>query len=300
MTRTWINIEQFFQNLGIKYEQKDWFYLCYIEGKQFYYSPQTGKWRMKGKRAWQFSQTPQDFINQAVKYLSTNKQNNQSSQTPNNPQKNNKKNSKKENKTNQKTYYSYTSNSSKQSSNSENTNEIRPEFLEIFGQYLKIQREKRYKIGWIWYSLLAQFVPTPKEICWLSVVFRYSPGWAFNEIKNIYGQANWEVILTLIENNQDNWLHYFQNRWKTENNEQHRREKQNHKVNEFNQQILTYESFLKTLKISFPFTKEELKNAYRKKALETHPDSGGTAEDFREVHTAYQILLSFSDVKLNA
>ena len=31
------------------------------------------------------------------------------------------------------------------------------------------------------------------------------------------------------------------------------------------------------------FTKQELKSAYRKRALETHPDSGGTASAFREV-----------------
>jgi hypothetical protein len=30
------------------------------------------------------------------------------------------------------------------------------------------------------------------------------------------------------------------------------------------------------------------------KALETHPDSGGTPEAFRQVHSAYQFLLGVS------
>ncbi len=52
MGKTWANVEQIFQNREIDYELKDWLILCYLEGRQFYYSPQTGKWRIKGKRAW--------------------------------------------------------------------------------------------------------------------------------------------------------------------------------------------------------------------------------------------------------
>lgn len=294
MVKSWRNLEQLFKDAGIKYEQKDWVYLCYLEGRQFYYSPQTGKWRLKGKKAWQKSQNPQEFIKQALNYFSTNEQ---ASQTQNHSQNHQRKNSKQTTKKtpkNPKNNSNNQSNSSSQNFNSEKANEIRPEFLEQFGQFLKIQRERGYKVSWILYSLLDQFVPTPIEICWLCVVFRYSSGWAFHQIKNLYGQANWEAILTLIEKNQSNWLQEFQTRWGTENSQKHKKEKRHHQVKEFNQHILTYQSYLKTLKISFPFTKQELKSAYRKRALETHPDSGGTAEEFREVNTAYQILLEVS------
>ena len=37
-------------------------------------------------------------------------------------------------------------------------------------------------------------------------------------------------------------------------------------------------------------TEEEVKKAYRKKAVETHPDKGGNEEDFKKVTEAYEIL----------
>ena len=37
---------------------------------------------------------------------------------------------------------------------------------------------------------------------------------------------------------------------------------------------------------------DEIKAAYRKRALETHPDRGGDAEDFRRVHGAYEKALA--------
>jgi len=37
-------------------------------------------------------------------------------------------------------------------------------------------------------------------------------------------------------------------------------------------------------------TEEEVKKAYRKKAIETHPDKGGNEEDFKKITEAYEIL----------
>ena len=37
-------------------------------------------------------------------------------------------------------------------------------------------------------------------------------------------------------------------------------------------------------------TEEEVKKAYRKKAVETHPDKGGKEEDFKKITEAYEIL----------
>jgi hypothetical protein len=35
-------------------------------------------------------------------------------------------------------------------------------------------------------------------------------------------------------------------------------------------------------------TKSEIKSAFRKKAMEAHPDRGGSDEEFRKVHMAYE------------
>ena len=37
-------------------------------------------------------------------------------------------------------------------------------------------------------------------------------------------------------------------------------------------------------------TEDEVKKAYRKKAIETHPDKGGNEEDFKKITEAYEIL----------
>lgn len=47
------------------------------------------------------------------------------------------------------------------------------------------------------------------------------------------------------------------------------------------------ESIWTLLGVSSRATEEELKAAYRKKAIETHPDRGGDAETFRRVVAAY-------------
>ena len=51
-----------------------------------------------------------------------------------------------------------------------------------------------------------------------------------------------------------------------------------------------HQTYLKILGLTFPFTLQELKKADRQRVLETHPDSGSTAEAFRSVQAAYQTL----------
>ena len=68
MVKNWVNIEYIFREQGVYFELKSWCYLCHIQGRRFYYSPNTGKWRIKGKRTWQTSQSPEDFIAQAKAY----------------------------------------------------------------------------------------------------------------------------------------------------------------------------------------------------------------------------------------
>ena len=288
MVKTWVDVEKTFKDAGINYQLRGWLYLCQIEGRQFYCSAQTGKWRLQGKRVWQFSQTPIEFIASAKEYSPPEYKYSQSEHHQQKTQKKRKK--KKTTKNKQKTQTSNSSSSSSQERKTTSVDEIRSEFLYEFGQCLQQQRERGYKIGWIWHSLLKQFVPTPLEICWLCVVFKYSPGWAYYQIRDIYLQVNAKQIFTTIEENQDDWLRYFHKRWGIQEDRQERREHRTRSKTQSTGIGFVYQSYLELLKITFPFTKQELKSAYRKRALETHPDSGGTAEAFRRVNTAYQVL----------
>lgn len=285
MVKTWTDVEKIFQDAGINYQLRGWLYLCQIDRRQFYCSAQTGKWRLQGKRAWQFSQTPIEFIAQAKEYSPPEYK---YSQSEHHQQKTKKKRKKKKTTKNQQK--TQTSNSSSQERKTTSVDEIRSEFLSEFGQCLQQQRERGYKIGWIWHSLCKQFVPTPKEICWLCVVFKYSPGWAFYQIRDIYLQVNAKQIFTTIEENQDDWLRYFNNRWGEDEDSQKQKQQRPPKTYQSAGSASIHSYYLELLNVSFPFTKQELKSAYRKKALLTHPDSGGTAEAFRQVHTAYQVL----------
>ncbi|MGC4087715.1 MAG: J domain-containing protein [Polyangiaceae bacterium] len=49
-------------------------------------------------------------------------------------------------------------------------------------------------------------------------------------------------------------------------------------------------SAYEVLGVSAQATPEEVKRAYRQRALETHPDRGGTAEAFRRVHSAFESI----------
>ena len=319
--KTWPAVEDVFKNAGVSFEQKEWFYLCEIKGIEFYYSPQTGKWRVKGKRAWKKSSSAQDFLHQAFKYTppqtSSQESSSKSSKGKEEKKQNNQKSkSKSKQKTERKT---------------SDVDEIREEFQDRFDYYLKIKRERNYKIGWIWHKLIEEFVPTQREICWLCVIFDYAPYWAVHQIRDFYVPVLPKIVLTIIEFNRNIWLQEFETRWgqrewqQTDNGDphggsrqrrarqqqeqykQHSRQHQEQYKQHYRQQqqqqqqqngtnpnqvyAFLYRRHLQILKITFPFTKAELKRAYRKMALETHPDSGGTSEAFRAVNSAYEILL---------
>src|SRR3972149_5821850 len=48
--------------------------------------------------------------------------------------------------------------------------------------------------------------------------------------------------------------------------------------------------YYEILGVSRAATQEEIKKAYRKKALQTHPDKGGSKEAFQQVGNAYETL----------
>ena len=45
---------------------------------------------------------------------------------------------------------------------------------------------------------------------------------------------------------------------------------------------------------------DEIRSAYRRRALETHPDRGGSAEDFIKVQAAYEMLCALGGVQPSA
>ncbi len=268
MKKDWRNVEKTFLELGIDYELKDWLYWCKVNDREFYYSPQKGKWKLKGSRAWQQSESTVDFINQAKNYS-----------PPDRTKYQQKKTSKKSNSNNRKKKQS-----TRTKNQTGNNYDLREKFLYRFEQHLMIQRERNYKVGWIWRSLMSSFKLTVAEICWMSVVFDYSPWWAYYQIKNLGIHISHEEVFRIIDSNRNHWLRYFKSRWGGWN------EEQSNNSNKSTNKTLPHKYHLEVLQLSFPFTKEELKSAYRIKSLETHPDTGGTAEAFRRVHDAYQIL----------
>ena len=305
MQENWVKIEYTFRNSGIYFELKGGLYLCLIEGRYFYYSPNTGKWRMKGKRPWFVSTSTEDFMASAKVYdppdYQSSSSRSQSHQKKTQKKSSTKKKRKKQTKQAQHSTYSYYSSGSnhhQERGEDEDIRGIRPQFLSVFEHYLQQQRKRGYKIGWIWYQLIEEITPSTLEICWLSVVFQYSPYWAVYKNLELYGRGDQTTILLLIKTHQREWLNYFQKRWgvfeEQKQKQQHKQYKQQ-KTSSSRQYQSTASSFahqayLQVLGLTFPFTHQELKKAYRQRALETHPDSGGTAEAFRQIHHAYQTL----------
>ena len=50
--------------------------------------------------------------------------------------------------------------------------------------------------------------------------------------------------------------------------------------------------FYKNLGIRSDATKEQIKKAYRKKSMKTHPDQGGDAQEFDSINKAYRVLVN--------
>jgi len=269
MKKDWRNVEKTFLELGIDFKLRDWYYWCKIDNREFYYSPQKDKWRLKGCRVWQKSNGTADFLNQAKTY------------SPPNRTKCN------QNKTNSKSNYSKNNQKNNNRGYKQDTYEVREAFLARFDYYINIQRKQGYKSAWIWRSLLDNYRLTTAEICWLCVVFNYSPWWAYCKAKVHSDGLSEKEILKIIELNRNQWLRYFQHHWGGWN----QRNSNSSNSTPPPPPPSPYQYHLQLLQLKFPFTKEELKSAYRKKSLETHPDAGGTAEAFRQVNHAYQVLL---------
>ena len=296
--KTWIDIEKAFQDAGIKYQQKDWVFLVEIESRKFYYSPQSGKWRLKGKRAWKPSDSVEDFIAIAKEHLRAEKEAKNSAKSG---QKGNQK------KKGQKTKASNSQRQQNHRQRQELKDEVRPEFLELFDEKIRVCNERNYKPAWIWKVLLDKYLLTPKEICWLCTVFDYSPGWAYHQAKTEHPLITRQEILASMGENRSDWLNYFNSRWqfsyRDEERQENRRERENNKQEkgdrynsssssstQNNSPSQRYQRYLDILRVNYPFSRQELKIAYRKKALETHPDTGGDNETFRSVHTAFEVL----------
>ena len=303
--KTWIDVEKAFVDAGIKYQQKDWVFLVEIDSRKFYYSPCSGKWRIKRTRAWQGSKSVEDFLALARECLRSGKESSES-------QRARRRSNRQKRKSKKKTQQTKASNSQRQQNyrsyhqHQDLRDKVRPEFLELFDEKIRICNERNYKPAWIWKVLLDKYLLTVAEICWLCVVFDYSPGWAYHQGKEQYPELTYREIRSSFTQNQSEWLKYFHSRWQfstsTESRQEAGRQQQNYQrqkgdrhnsdssSTQGNSGSQRYQSYLDILRINYPFSRQELKRAYRKIALETHPDTGGTTEAFRKVHTAFEVL----------
>lgn len=59
--------------------------------------------------------------------------------------------------------------------------------------------------------------------------------------------------------------------------------------------IISFKQSLGLLGLPPTFTTEELKRAYRKAAHKYHPDKGGNAEKFKQIHIAYDFLSKYTN-----
>ncbi len=311
MQEHWVKIEYTFRMEGIYFELRTQFYLCLINNRYFYYSPNTGKWRLKKVRVWQHSADPEDFIAKAKIYSPPHSSN--SSSQSQQKQSNHTKEKKRQSQSNNHSYSSKSNPGSEHRQySSKDVENIRSEFLDLFDFYLKKQRKRGYRIGWIWYKILEEFIPSKLEICWLSVIFGYSSGWAFHKIRDVHGYAEPSSIAATIKKHQIQWLCYFEQRWgifeQQEKQQEYKQHKQYQERKQYKQQktsdsrnkskgqhsstasTFAHQAYLQLLGLTLPFTMKELKTAYRRMALQAHPDAGGSAEAFRQVHNAYQTL----------
>ncbi len=295
-------VEQFFHSQDIPCTLKGYLYLCSVDERQFYYSPNTGKWRLKGQSTWYKSSTPYDFLFQARQYSPPNYQEKYDSSQKEHSQKNQRQ---KKRSSGQKHSYSHSSDYyysySSSTKHFQRPDGLSAEFINIFEQSLLEQRCKGYKVGWLWHNLIKSFTPSAIEICWLSVILDYSPGWAYHKIKDLFGYIEYQVILTVIQDHRHLWLEYFHRNWSPHQQHQQHQQHQSHQSHQSHQRkhqhqhqhqqhshtkqkTNPYQDYLDALNLCYPLTKEQLKSAYRRKAKETHPDMGGSPEAFRLVN----------------
>ena len=297
-------VQQFFDSQDIPCTLKGLFYLCSVDERQFYYSPNTGKWRFKGQSIWFKSSTPYDFLHQARQYSPPNYQEKYRS-SQKDPYKKHQRQKKRSSQRKEYHRYSshYHSHSTSNSKHSQRPDGLSAEFIDVFEQCLFQQRLKGYKLGWLWHTLIKSVTPTPIEICWLSVVLNYSPGWAYHKIKDFSGYIDYQRLLNVIQDHRHLWLQYFQHHWgphqqhqshqrqQHQSHQKHHQRQQQHHHSSTQQSTFPYQHYLDALNLSYPITREQLKCAYRQKAKETHPDLGGSPEAFRLINTAYEFLV---------
>lgn len=58
-------------------------------------------------------------------------------------------------------------------------------------------------------------------------------------------------------------------------------------------QLMNLHLALSVLGLSEPLTLDKIKKAYRRKAIETHPDKGGDREEFIKINEAYKALTAY-------
>jgi hypothetical protein len=152
--------------------------------------------------------------------------------------------------------------------------------------------------------------------------YRHSPEYSYNYTHNDWNHNtvgnHWVLYIDLLWHFAD-WFEFFApldvlikdadelaERWR-EADERRAREQQRQWQEEFadrgfgfgftsrGQRIFPHSKFDEALQVfglSRPVTLDDIKRRYRVLAKQTHPDTGGDAEQFKHIHNAYQVLES--------
>ncbi|GAA6617558.1 J domain-containing protein [Scytonema sp. NUACC26] len=109
----------------------------------------------------------------------------------------------------------------------------------------------------------------------------YQRGWVWHQISSTFApfsESELQYIATTLEY-KPGWVRY--------------QLKSQQQTQQVYQPLSQLQESLNVLELDFPFTLEELKRAYRTKALKVHPDRGGSHESFVALNKAYKSLRNY-------
>ena len=129
---------------------------------------------------------------------------------------------------------------------------MKKNFLTELYRLRTVQLQMGYQRAWVYHQLKVSFDLGLPELRTIAKTLGYKSGWAAHKWRELQPDEK-------VSAPQSSQLSYLQNA-------------------------------LSLFGLRVPFTTQELKRAYRTKALEAHPDAGGSNELFVSVNQAYESL----------
>ncbi|GAX45711.1 putative DnaJ domain-containing protein [Tolypothrix sp. NIES-4075] len=113
----------------------------------------------------------------------------------------------------------------------------------------------------------------------------YKPAWVWHQVSSTFApfsESELQYIATTL-GYKSGWVwHQLKSQQQTQ---------------QVSQPLSQLQESLNLLKLDIPFTLEELKRSYRTKALQLHPDQGGSHESFVALNEAYKYLINYLHVE---